>query len=72
MQHFTRNTTQVLHYCSVCNRKTMHRVDDRRIGPCLEHEASGMTKKQEKLNQRLKDEAEQPRLFKEKYETVKS
>lgn len=63
MQHFTRSTTQVLAYCPTCNRLTMHRVDDRRLGPCLEHEASGMTKKQEALQKRLKEEAEQPGLF---------
>jgi hypothetical protein len=62
-QHFTRSTTQVLAYCNRCGRRTMHRVDDRRIGPCLEHGASGMTKKQEALQKRLKDEAEQPGLF---------
>jgi ribosomal protein L44E len=35
-EHYTRNTRQVLHYCPTCNRKTMHRVDDRRLGCCLE------------------------------------
>ena len=44
----------------------MHRVDDRRIGPCLEHEATGMTKKQEALAKKLRDEAEQPGLFMER------
>ena len=57
---------QVRHYCPTCNRNTMHRVDDRRIGPCLEHEATGMTKKQEALAKKLRDEAEQPGLFMER------
>lgn len=35
-EHYTRNTRQVLHYCPTCNRQTMHRVDDRRLGCCLE------------------------------------
>ena len=62
-QHYTRNTTEVMAYCPTCNRKTMHRVDDRRIGPCLEHEAQGMSKKQEKLNKRLNELRVQPELF---------
>lgn len=36
-QHYTKNTKQVLHYCPTCNRQTMHRVDDRRLGCCLEN-----------------------------------
>ena len=35
-EHYSRNTRQVLHYCPTCNRQTMHRVDDRRLGCCLE------------------------------------
>ena len=62
-QHYTRSTTAVMAYCPTCNRKTMHRVDDRRIGPCLEHKAQGMSKKQEKLNKRLNELREQPELF---------
>ena len=62
-QHYTRSTTEVMAYCPTCNRKTMQRVDDRRIGPCLEHEAQGMSKKQEKLNKRLNELREQPELF---------
>lgn len=46
-------------------KRRIHRVDDRRLGPCLEHEASGMTKKQIENDKRLKDEAEQPGLFRE-------
>lgn len=35
-QHFTRNTVAAQAWCAKCNKQTMHRVDDRRIGPCLE------------------------------------
>lgn len=35
-EHYTRNTVKVLAYCPTCNRQTMHRVDDRRLGCCLE------------------------------------
>jgi ribosomal protein L44E len=35
-QHFTRNTVSVAFYCSKCERKTQHRIDDGRKGPCLE------------------------------------
>ena len=35
-QHFTRNTVAAQAWCLKCNKQTMHRVDDRRIGPCME------------------------------------
>ena len=35
-EHYTRNTTAVLHYCTPCNKKTMHRVYNKRIGACIE------------------------------------
>lgn len=31
MHHETRNTTEVLRYCSTCGRRTMHRVFDRKV-----------------------------------------
>lgn len=34
-EHFTRNTIEAEAWCAVCERRTMHRVDDRRAGPCL-------------------------------------
>lgn len=36
-EHYTSNTTAVLRYCPTCNRKTMHRVYNKRIGCCLEN-----------------------------------
>lgn len=35
-EHYTSNTTAVLHYCPTCNKKTMHRVYNKRIGNCME------------------------------------
>jgi hypothetical protein len=35
-QHFTRNTVSADAWCAKCQRNTQHRIDDRRIGPCLE------------------------------------
>lgn len=45
MQHFTKNTVRTLLFCNVCNKKTMHRVDGGRIGPC---ENSHVKEKKEK------------------------
>lgn len=35
-QHYTRNTVSVAAWCPKCKKNTQHRVDDRRIGPCLD------------------------------------
>ena len=35
-QHFTRSTVSASAWCTKCQRNTQHRVDDRRIGPCLD------------------------------------
>jgi ribosomal protein L44E len=35
-EHFTRSTASASGWCSKCQKYTMHRVDDRRKGPCLE------------------------------------
>lgn len=35
-QHYTRNTQSVARHCPKCNKVTQHRVDDGRLGPCLE------------------------------------
>jgi ribosomal protein L44E len=34
--HYTSNTVSVSVWCQVCRKETMHRVDDKRRGPCLE------------------------------------
>jgi hypothetical protein len=35
-QHFTRRTVSAAAYCNKCGKQTQHRIDDRRLGPCLE------------------------------------
>lgn len=35
-EHYTSNTTAVLKFCPTCNRKTMHRVYNKRLGSCME------------------------------------
>ena len=49
MQHYQRNTAGILKYCPTCGRKTIHRVDDRRVGTCTEKHVFGMSKKQEAM-----------------------
>jgi hypothetical protein len=66
--HETRNTTEVSAWCNTCNRRTMHRVDDRRRGPCMEHTATGcgdegLSKKQAKVRAKMEREEREPRLF---------
>lgn len=34
-QHYTRSTVSTEEYCKKCQKRTQHRVDDRRLGPCL-------------------------------------
>lgn len=34
-KHFPRNTLSVTAWCNRCAAHTPHRVDDRRVGPCL-------------------------------------
>ncbi len=46
MQHYQRNVSGILKFCPTCNRMTMHRVDDRRVGNCVEVHVTGMSKKQ--------------------------
>ena len=35
-QHYTRNTVSAAAWCPRCRKQTQHRIDDRRIGPCLD------------------------------------
>lgn len=34
-KHYTANTVSVSKWCKRCKAHTQHRVDDRRVGPCL-------------------------------------
>jgi ribosomal protein L44E len=66
-QHHTKNTTAVSKHCPTCGRKTMHRVDFKREGTCMEHGATGLSRKQQQAQEQVKkaqDEADQqPGLF---------
>ena len=34
-EHFTRNTVSAEFWCGKCGKKTQHRIDSGRKGPCL-------------------------------------
>ena len=34
-EHFTRSTVSAAAWCGKCQKRTQHRIDDGRIGPCL-------------------------------------
>ncbi len=36
MKHFTRNTVSASSWCGKCGKRTQHRVDGVKLGPCLE------------------------------------
>ena len=61
MPHYQRNVSVILRFCPTCNRMTMHKVDDRRVGNCVETHAAGMSKAQAKRN-RLRDGKDQSRV----------
>jgi ribosomal protein L44E len=50
MQHYTKNTTRVLLFCQTCNKKTMHRVDKGKVGPCENSHVKQTLKEVKKLN----------------------
>jgi uncharacterized membrane protein len=35
-QHYTRKTVSAASWCAKCQKPTQHRIDDRRVGPCLD------------------------------------
>jgi len=54
-EHYTSNTNAVLKYCPTCNRETMHRVYNKRLGTCMEVHVK------DKPKQEIKEE--EPTLF---------
>ena len=34
-QHYTLNTVEASEWCRRCGKATMHRIDNRQVGPCL-------------------------------------
>ena len=64
-EHYQRNVVSVSKFCPTCNRVTMHQVNDRRIGTCLEPHVFGLSKKQEKAAKEKSEAERQPGLFEE-------
>ena len=62
-QHYQRNTTGITQWCNTCNRMTIHRVDDRRVGVCTEHHKDGMSKAQKKWKDQQEKDEREPELF---------
>ena len=62
-EHYTKNTTRVMHWCPTCNRKTMHRVDFKRLGSCTEHQAAEGLSESQKARLKKQDEARQNPTF---------
>lgn len=54
-EHYTSNTNAVLKYCPTCNKKTMHRVYNKRLGTCMEDHVKEKPKQEQP--------AEEPSLF---------
>jgi hypothetical protein len=62
-EHYTKDTTEAEKWCNTCNRRTIHRVSDGRIGACTEHAAQYETKAQKKRREQREKEAREPKLF---------
>jgi ribosomal protein L44E len=48
MEHYPKNTVRITKFCPTCNKRTMHRVDNKRVGICIEPHVKGLSKKQER------------------------
>lgn len=64
-EHFTRNTLEATAWCRKCQRTTLHRIDDGRTGPCLEHDSQQLTREQIARDTRAKRNFQQRKLFEE-------
>ena len=62
-QHYQRNTCGILKFCPTCNRMTIHRVDDRRVGVCTEQHVKGISKAQKKRADKKAYDEENPSLL---------
>jgi len=63
MQHETKSTTAVAGWCNACRKQTLHRVSGKRRGACMEHEAAGLLKEQERRRAKEEREEREPRLL---------
>jgi ribosomal protein L44E len=50
-EHYTRNTTGILKHCPTCNKMTIHKVSNKRLGTCTEPHAVGRSEKQKKQDE---------------------
>jgi hypothetical protein len=57
-KHYSSNTVSVSHWCNKCSKHTQHRIDNHRLGPCLECVA-----RLEQMRQRKPGRVRQKGLF---------
>jgi len=55
-QHYQKNVSGVLAYCKTCEKLTMHRVDENRMGNYIEPHVTGMSKVQERRAKKKEEE----------------
>lgn len=60
VEHYTKNTVEVQHYCKRCEKRTQHMVLGGKLGGCTVCMAK---QEQEKLNQPAVEPEKQGRLF---------
>lgn len=59
-QHYQRNVTGIMKFCPTCNKMTMHKVSNKRLGTCMETHVAGQSDKQKKQAEKTHEE---PSLF---------
>lgn len=59
-EHYTKDTVQAAAYCKPCCKQTMHRIDDGRLGPCMECMAK---REKEHADRKSRPEPKQANLF---------
>lgn len=62
-EHYTKNCIADTAWCNKCKRRTLHAVDNKRLGHCLEHKAQEFTKAQQKRIEEQARDKREPRLF---------
>lgn len=62
-EHYPTNVKQILAWCDTCRRRTMHRVDHKRLGTCTEHAPDGLSEAQRRQRAAREAAEQQPGLF---------
>jgi ribosomal protein L44E len=62
-EHYSKMTKAATTYCKKCGRQTMHRVDNGRLGSCLEQHFDGLSAAQRKQREKREIEDQQPKLL---------